>query len=146
MKTMKTMKTFVIWVIIFIPSILLSCKDDNVDNTKPTINLIKPDQNQIFNIGDEICLEAELSDDIALKSYKVDIHNNFDHHEHNKQSNAFNYNNNWDISGNKNTSIHQHIDIPEDATPGNYHFMIYCTDMSGNETHVARDIEIVNPL
>ena len=30
--------------------------------------------------------------------------------------------------------------IPANATPGDYHLMVYCTDAAGNEAHVARNI------
>ena len=46
-----------------------------------------------------------------------------------------------DKAGQKQARVHNHdIKIPADATPGNYHLMVYCLDRSGNETHVARNI------
>lgn len=30
--------------------------------------------------------------------------------------------------------------IPADATPRNYHLMVYCTDVAGNESYIARNI------
>lgn len=44
-------------------------------------------------------------------------------------------------AGAKNASIHHHeILIPANATPGNYHLMVYCTDAAGNEAHLARNV------
>ncbi|MBP5476795.1 MAG: DUF4625 domain-containing protein [Paludibacteraceae bacterium] len=34
------------------------------------------------------------------------------------------------------------IDIPDDATPGNYHLLVYCTDAAGNEAYIAQDLKI----
>ena len=53
----------------------------------------------------------------------------------------FVFNRSYDVSGKKNVHVHHHdIVIPEDATPGDYHLMVYCTDAAGNETHIARNI------
>lgn len=57
----------------------------------------------------------------------------------------FSFNKSYDISGKKTAHIHHHdIMIPKDATPGDYHLMVYCTDAAGNETYVARNIELSN--
>ena len=97
-----------------------------------------------MKIGAAVHFEMELSDDTELRSYKVDIHNNFDGHNHTKavfETVDFTYSKSWDVSGLKNTLVHHHeIVIPENATPGNYHLMVYCTDKAGNETYVARKI------
>jgi hypothetical protein len=128
-----------------------SCdKDDDGDTTKPIINLIEPEEGDVLRIGDQhgVHFDIELSDDVMLKSYKVDIHPNFDEHVHSttlksasSETVDFTFNKSWDISGQKNADIHHHeIKIPANATPGNYHLMVYCTDAAGNEAHLARNI------
>ena len=89
----------------------------------------------------------DLSDDVMLKSYKIDIHNNLDHHSHGgtraegEGGVPFVFNRSYDVSGKKNVHVHHHdIVIPEDATPGDYHLMVYCTDAAGNETYITRNI------
>jgi hypothetical protein len=127
-----------------------SC-DQNGDTTKPVINLLEPEDGDTLRIGEEpegIHLDMELSDDVMLKSYKVEIHSNFDGHAHEVPSKSeasetvdFTFNKSWDVSGLKNTDVHHHeIIVPVNATPGKYHMMIYCTDAAGNEAHVARNI------
>lgn len=128
-----------------------SCdRDNDSDTTKPVINLIEPEEGDILKIGDEhgIHFELELSDDRMLKSYKVDIHSNFDGHGHSASLTStssetvdFQFNKSWDVSGQKNANIHHHeIMIPANATPGDYHLMIYCTDAAGNQSSLARNI------
>lgn len=129
-----------------------SCDKDgeSSDTVKPVINLVDPEEGATLRIGDDhgVHFDAELSDDVMLKSYKVDIHPNFDGHVHSASLKAasettvdFTFNKSWDISGKKNADIHHHeIKIPANATPGNYHLMIYCTDAAGNEAHLARNI------
>ena len=144
---MKTKIKFYLVGLMAISSLLFSSCDNNDDGdtTKPVINLIAPEEGAILKIGSEygVHFMVELSDDIMLKSYKVDIHNNFDGHGHTKvASNTvdFTFNKSWDVSG-KNTSIHHHeIKIQANATPGNYHLMVFCTDAAGNESYIARNI------
>ena len=87
----------------------------------------------------------ELSDDVLLKSYKINIHPNFDHHGHKLSKDTatedFNFNRAYDLSGMRNAQIHHHdIVIPANATPGDYHLMVWCTDAAGNQTQVVRNI------
>ncbi|MDR1370170.1 MAG: DUF4625 domain-containing protein [Dysgonamonadaceae bacterium] len=124
--------------------------DDSNDTTKPVIDLLEPEEDATLKIGDEggIHFDLELSDDVMLKSYKVDIHSNFDGHVHAPSLKAtteatvdFTFNKSWDIPGQKNADIHHHeIKIPANATPGDYHLMVYCTDAAGNEAYLARNI------
>jgi uncharacterized membrane protein len=136
---------FIIGLTAAFSSLFVSCDDG--DTTKPVINLIEPEDGDSLQIGGEsgVHFEAEFSDDEALASYKIEIHHNFDGHDHDQLRAAsdeetvdFTFEKTYDLSGKKNADVHHHdILIPENATPGDYHLMIYCTDASGNEAHVA---------
>ena len=136
--------------------VFVSCdNNDSSDTTKPLIELHEPEEGQALEIGNEhgVHLEMDLSDDVMLKSYKIEIHSNFDHHSHGGNSRAagatvdFSFNKSYDISGQKTAHIHHHdIVIPVDATPGDYHLMVYCTDAAGNESYVARNIKLSNEV
>lgn len=136
-----------------------SCNKEG-DSIKPTIDLHEPEDGEAFKPGSTMCIEMDLSDNTALASFKINIHNNFDGHNHSKcitkhaddnynsnTANAFTYNKTSkelgeDIEGLKNTHRHLHIDIPADAANGDYHLMVYCNDIEGNESYVARSIAI----
>ncbi|MDR2058062.1 MAG: DUF4625 domain-containing protein [Dysgonamonadaceae bacterium] len=121
---------------------------DEGDTTKPVINLIEPEEDDSLLIGDDVHFDAEFSDDEALASYKIEIHNNFEDHSHDntragsaEETVDFTFEKSYDLSGKKNADVHHHdIIIPKNATPGNYHLMVYCTDAAGNESHIARNI------
>ena len=125
-----------------------SCDNDaSSDTTKPLIELHEPEEGQALEIGNEhgVHFEMDLSDDVMLKSYKIEIHSNFDHHSHGGNSRAvqetvdFSFNRSYDVSGQKTAHIHHHdIVIPANATAGDYHLMVYCTDAAGNESYIAR--------
>ncbi|GHU88917.1 hypothetical protein FACS1894155_04770 [Bacteroidia bacterium] len=145
------MKLYLVCLMAISFVIFSSCdRDNDSDTTKPVINLIEPEEGATLKIGDEhgIHFELELSDNMILKSYKADIHPNFDGHGHSaplkstsSETVDFHFNKSWDVPGQKNVNIHHHeIVIPANATPGNYHLMIYCTDAAGNESYLARNI------
>ena len=117
-----------------------SCdNDDSSDTTKPLIELHEPEEGQALEIGNEhgVHFEMDLSDDVMLKSYKIEIHSNFDHHSHGGNSRA----------AQKTAHIHHHdIVIPANATAGDYHLMVYCTDAAGNESYIARNIKLSNEV
>lgn len=144
---MKTAFYLSIVSILAVSALFVSCSDDEKDGdtTKPVINLIEPEEGAMLKPGSTIHFEMDLSDDVMLGSYKVEIHNNFDGHDHTKaaadETVAFAFNRSWDVSAQKNTHIHHHeIEIPANAKEGNYHLMVYCTDAAGNESYVARNI------
>ena len=122
--------------------------DEKGDVTKPVIDLIEPEEGAVLKIGNGkgVHFEMNLSDDVMLRSYKINIHNNFDHHGHDsraagEKNTAFTFDKVYDVSGLKNTKVHHHdIVIPADAAPGDYHLMVWCTDAAGNQTEVARNI------
>jgi len=100
-----------------------------------------------LRIGSDVHFEADFSDNEMLGSYMVEIHNNFDGHDHKvaatraEGSEPFFFKKSYDLSGQRNAHVHHHdIVIPANATPGNYHLMIYCTDAAGNQSLVARSI------
>ena len=81
------------------------------------------------------------------------FHSNFDHHSHGGNSRAvqetvdFSFNRSYDVSGQKTAHIHHHdIVIPANATAGDYHLMVYCTDAAGNESYIARNIKLSNEV
>jgi hypothetical protein len=141
----KRINFFTICTMVIFSTSFTGCKEDS-DTTKPVINLIEPEDGDILQIGDEegVHFDVELSDNEMLASYKVDIHSNFDGHSHTKSTDEtvdFELNKSWDVSGKKNADIHHHeIKIPENATPGDYHLMVYCTDAAGNESHIAVNV------
>jgi len=146
---MKANNLFIVKAISLLVIVLfcISCDSENSDTTPPVITLNSPKEGASLLIDDEhgIHFDMDLSDNQGLSSYKIDIHSNFDGHEHKRdaaegETVAFNFQRSWNVSG-RNAKIHHHeIKIPENATPGNYHLMVFCTDVDGNESYMARGI------
>ena len=98
-------------------SLLTACGDsDNPlsDTTKPVIDLKSPAEGGVLAIGSEhgVHFEMDLSDDVMLKSYKIEIHNNFDHHSHDTRTAEttvdFTFNKSYDVSEQRTAHIHHH--------------------------------------
>lgn len=151
---MKTKIFYFIISTLLLTNIFTSCENDK-DTTPPVIELISPAENQSLLIGNThgIHLDMNLSDNEMLASYKIEIHNNFDGHEHSRNGQngmenepiPFFFSKSWNLTGLRNTNIHHHeIVIPANTIAGKYHMIIHCTDAAGNESHIARNIILSN--
>lgn len=144
---MKQIKQ-ILWAATLIATVA-ACNND-VDDVKPTINIVTPTDEQGFEPGDTIWFEATFADDVELKSYKIEIHDDFDGHDHKSSVvGAWHYDGSWDFEKAQKTANVKHgqivIPIEVDGQPiaeGDYHFGVYCADAAGNETQVFLLVEI----
>lgn len=153
--------------------IFTACEKEK-DNEKPVIELSGPEEGATLFIGHDVHFQVTLSDNEGLKSYKVNIHENMSNpHTHKSAtrhaaSDSVYFEKTWTeadfqkiaqtkgktlepIQGMKSKNIHHHlIEIPEifngkPVREGNYHFMIYCSDINGNESFESRNVVIRRP-
>lgn len=128
-----------------------ACSSDDSssnDTTKPTIDLTIaggfPTSCATVTRGTSIPFKALFKDNEELGSYSINIHQNFDHHSHDTEVDACEFDpiktpiNPWvktltfEIPANVSEfTATQQIDIPADIQPGDYHFMIQLTDANG---------------
>ncbi|MDT0677168.1 DUF4625 domain-containing protein [Autumnicola musiva] len=139
---------------LFLAISLFSCSSDDdamLDNEKPQITVNEPTEGESFEAGGELHFDVDFSDNDALSSYKVDIHNNFDGHTHSgllstspgvvsKQASElspWSMSQTFEIEGNPRTyNAHEHIEIPADIAEGPYHLGITVIDVEGNQNQV----------
>lgn len=147
----------------------MACDTEDIDNEKPVITVIEPTEDEEVMPGSRLHFTVQFSDNVSLASYKADIHGAFDGHTHNAVVNgaigtraaadSVAFEKTWlesdfialgetPIAGKEQAYVaHQHIGIPAtvDGKPlkeGHYHFIVYCTDSSGQESFIAREIVI----
>lgn len=127
----------------------LACSEHG-DTQPPKIEIIAPANEAEFVPGEAIRLQMVLTDNEQLSGYKVEIHDDFDDHDHKSTSTgtAWIFQKTWQVDPTDRVAIdHQEIVIPERIANeaiarGSYHMGIYCTDLSGNESHTFIEIHI----
>lgn len=131
--------------------LLMACSSDDdgmMDNERPEITIHTPEVNQQFNTGDEFFVSMTFNDNVALSSYKFDIHMPSDGHSHRSvpmhdehELEGWSFEVMGDLEGKEQTIDISEI-VPDDATHGLYHFHIIVLDESGNEARAFRDVII----
>lgn len=149
--------------LLFSALILVSCSSSDstdIDEEKPTITIDYndgfPQACQQLVRGETYTFRARVTDNKALASYSLDIHNNFDHHTHDdqgaqceldevKQAEApFVYMENFTIeNGVTSYEINISLTIPDDIDTGDYHCSYSVTDETGWQSRTSIDIKIV---
>lgn len=142
-------------------TIFSSCKkEENIDTTYPEISNSTttnfPIQCSTLKRGEKFVFKATFTDNVELGSSSIDIHHNFDHHNHSTEINSCNMEpiklpinpflliKTFPIaSGQKSYSINEEITIPLEADPGDYHFLIRLTDKAGWQTIKGISIKII---
>lgn len=141
--------------------IFTGCKKDNkveIDTEYPEILTTAnsfPLQCGTLMRGQTATIKLTFSDNIELGAYSLDIHHNFDHHNHSTEVNQctfetkktpikpFVFIQNYNIPiGLKRYEATAQIPIPADIDPGDYHFMIRLTDKEGWQTIKGLSIKI----
>lgn len=147
---------------VFAIAIITSCSSDNaeIDSEYPVIDITGtnafPVQCSTIERGQTITFKATFNDNVALGSYSLDIHHNFDHHTHSTEVTSCEmeavkkpvkpmlFINNYTIpDGLKSYEATAQITIPTDVDPGDYHFMIRLTDKEGWQTLKGLSIKIL---
>ncbi len=132
---------------------MASCGSDDVeekDLENPVISeagiTANPIDCQVYKRGDVIPFQYVFTDNKALGSYNIEIHNDFDHHTHSTSAtdcpldakkepvNPWVYNQDFTIpAASKSFTGRQDIKIPTTIDTGDYHFMIRLTDEAGHQ-------------
>ena len=153
-------KNIILLSILFIV-FLLSCKTDQ-DQQAPTIEYLSVSpsfssdsicgeyrENSVIKIyiGDSLKLGLKFSDNEGLSQYKIDIHDDFDCHDHKAVTlNPWQFLEIIDLIG-KEVIVNKIIPIPSSISAGNYHFQVMLLDANGNEagTTEAYTLKVINP-
>jgi hypothetical protein len=150
------MKTRLIYLFSITATLLFaSCsKDDDsvVDTQSPEITIMEPHEDEEIAPGGELHFEAVFTDNVELGSYKIDIHSNFDGHDHaslkQSESSPWSYSEVLQIEPGQTSfeAIH-HIDVPETIggvaiSEGVYDVGVFVTDAAGNESQAFLEVHI----
>lgn len=140
---------FVLLLLFMAVLLTQGCQTDNPtaqDTEPPVITVSSPKPGDSFKRGTQIAFEAVLEDNVALAVYNINIHENFDGHTHGRlAASPMSFDKSFTVSGRR-AVVSEKIDIPADATPGDYHFIVRAIDDARNATSFAdgstREIDI----
>lgn len=149
-------------VLLMISTVFINCSsdDDNKDSTKPEIDLTIanafPTSCTTVIRGTTIPFKALFKDNQELGAYSINIHHNFDQHNHDTEVDVCVFDdqkvpvNPWAATftfsipaGSSEFIAEQIIEIPANIDTGDYHFMIQLTDAQGWATMKGLSIKIV---
>ena len=138
-------KNLLTYSIVLAFAIFTACSSDEIDTEAPRIVVNAPEDHAHFHPGDVILFNADFSDNVALKQFKIDIHYGGDHGHKSvsddDHGHKWSYEHIGDLSG-REQNVQMNITIPEDTHEGEYHFLVFATDEAGNEAQVVLEIEI----
>lgn len=130
-------KTYLFAALAFVAA---SCSDDDEtqDTTKPVIleaTVNGEDHDLEFDAGDVLQLEVDLSDNEGLSQFKIDVHDVFDGHDHNKvlDGDAWEMTEVITVSG-ATATVNHTLNVPDPVTAGPHHFIFRVLDAAGNES------------
>lgn len=129
--------------------LLASCTKED-DKLPPQINGFELgyENSGIAYLGSDLHIEAEILADAKIDRITLLIHHEG---EHGKYTLLDEYE--WEVdttytkfSGLKNTSFHEHYEVPLEVEAGEYHLDFAVIDMDGNKTEIERDLIIQAPV
>lgn len=144
--------------------VINSCKEDDIDKEKPVIDLSIQDAFPVncdtLYFGESFTLRLRFTDNAALGSYSIDIHNNFDHHSHSTEVeecnmdpvkepvNPYVFIQDYDIPAGLSEYVTDlTITVPSECCglydEGDYHFFISLTDAEGWSTQKGLSVKMV---
>ena len=144
--TMKTRNIFVI-LTLTLGLFITACQD----TPRPAVTLLELgyENSGIAYAGSDLHMELEIVAEGTIETVQVTIHHEG---EHAKSASSVQDEDEWEVdttytkfSGLKNTTFHEHIDVPVHAEIGDYHFHLIVTDMEGRQSSVEEELEIQHP-
>lgn len=152
--------------LLIISTILLTilsagCDDTMKDDELPVIDMSAdwafPVNCATVYRGESFAFRAEFRDNVALGSYSIELHHNFNHHTHSTDATQcemdpvkqavrpFLHLEEYDIpAGSSMYEAQVTVSIPTDVDTGDYHFMVRLTDEAGWQTFKGISIKIAD--
>lgn len=140
---MKSKKiSIVVLCIALLFGLLSSCKKDNDEipsSEKPQIDALEigSDNGKSVSAGSDLHIEGNIIAESLIAKIDIEIHQ--------EGGGSFKINKSYTDGkyiGVKNTTFHEHLDIPSEAPAGNYHLHFSVTDKAGNTETVESPLTV----
>ena len=131
---------------------LSSCDKDEMAKPRILNFELGYENSGIGYLGSDLHIEAEIIAEGKIDRVIIEIHHEGEH-GHKSFSKVLHHDDHkWEVDstytkfyGLKNTTFHEHIDVPLWAEVGEYHFHMKVIDLEGNQTEREADLEIMAP-
>lgn len=141
------MKQKIRWgaILMFSMSLVLfsSCSNDDDDNpAKPIVKILElgsghdSPNDKVAYIGKDAHIEADITVDGLIAEIRVEVHQENGTYEFEKVYKDSKY------VGNKNATLHEHLDIPSDAPAGEYHLHLTVVDQWGQSSTAESELTL----
>jgi hypothetical protein len=140
------LKRFIIILVISMAAV--SCEKEETKMPEILSFELGYENSKTVNAGSDLHIDAEILAENGIDLIIVEIHFKGDHKKSisvaDEDHHGWEVNISWDkFMGLKNTSFHEHIEVPDDAEPGEYHFHFRVVDMEGYTAEFEDDIEVL---
>ena len=129
-----------------------SCSDDEVSMPEIQNFRLGYDNATAFHAGDDLHIDAEIVARNGIDVIVIDIHYEGDHKKTFRFADGDHDLHEWEeeirfekFRGLKNTTFHEHLDIPADAMPGLYDLHFKVIDQEGYTAEVDVEFTILEP-
>ena len=148
---MKTMRTKAFSIII-LAILISSCEKSEEPGPKPEIDFheLGYENSKTATIGDELHMDVEIVAENKIDRIEIEIHPEGEHQK--SMTILLSGTEEWEFdsiytkfAGLRNTEFHEHVEIPENAEPGQYHFHFAVTDQEGYQTVYEDELEFLSP-
>lgn len=126
---------------------LASCETDPA-KPKITISELGYDNSKTVNAGNDLHIEGDIVAEGKIDKIMLKIHPEGEH----KSTLLNTVHHEWEVdttytkfAGLKNSSFHEHVEVPLDAETGHYHLHLNVIDMEGNSSEFEAEIEVLEP-
>jgi hypothetical protein len=140
---------------IFFTLLFASCEKDEISS--PVISNVEIGANNSKKayVGADLHIEAEIRAEGKIANIRVLIHQETEGEEApaKRVASSTSHESEWKLdsiytgvyANVKNTTFHEHVEIPGNVEPGTYHLHLYVTDLDGNQTMLEEEITIAAP-
>lgn len=129
---------FVFFMAIASMTMLASCEKDDDSYSTPVISDLElgTDDSHIAYPGEELHIESTIVAEGFINTIEVEIH--AEDGSDNEIDSIYDYSD----QTLKNTTFHEHIEIPSELSTGDYHFHLTVTDKEGYSTTIEEELTI----
>ena len=138
-------------VILIFAIITTSCEDEKINMPEILDFELGYENSKTGYLGSEFHIEANIIAENKIDIIKIEIHYEGDHTKSIRIANGDDHHH-WEVDltydkfrGLKNTTFHEHINIPLNAEPGEYHFHFKVIDMEGYTAEIEEDLMVMEP-